>query len=283
MTSEYADIKHDFRATFVTAIIILAFFVVSGFLLTAGRGLTDDVFVLRFIIYSILGGAGLSYDFVVASYNYVSGRRSLRQLVHEPEEGLLYDLKVVRNPLLLFLFCFLVFSLPLFFLGRFSNTFLSAVPFAPQQITTFANVWADSIFPSLAENLFIFILLSLVYSFVYARFRKNRSVFWFVNLFVVPLVFAFLWQMFHATVYGSNEVALLSTFFFALIGIFLSMVTMSFIPFAVLHFLTNFMLSLKRYGLMGSDYTVVLLVGFEVLVLLALIVAWRFDKSRVKS
>jgi hypothetical protein len=207
----------------------------------------------------------------------------LRQLVHEPEEGLLYDLKVVRSPLLLFLFCLLVFSLPLFFLGRYSNTFLSAVPFAPQQVTTFANVWADSIFPSLAENLFIFILLSLVYSFSFAKFRKNRSVFWFVNLFVIPLVFAFLWQMFHATVYGSNEVALLSTFFFALIGIFLSMVTMSFIPFAVLHFLTNFMLSLKRYGLMGADYTVVLLVGFEVLVLLALVVVWRLDKSRVKS
>jgi len=278
--NDYADIKKDYKTVFVMTIFLLAFMVISGFLLTAGRGLDDNTFVLRFIIYSILGGTGLLFMFVVSLYNYINHTRTLKTIVHDPEEGIL-KIKAVYNPVLLFLMTLILFTLPLFFLGKFSNTFLSGVPFKVQQITTFANIWADSVFPALAENLFIFILLALVYTWNFKKnYKRNGVMFYSINLIFLPLLFAFLWMFFHLKVYGSNEIALLSTFVFGFIGILLTMSTMSFIPFAVLHFLTNFMLSIKRYNLMSSDLVLVTMIVAEFLFIIAFVLVYRFDKKK---
>jgi hypothetical protein len=253
--------------------------VVSGYLLTAGRGLSDDTFVLRFIIYSILGGAGLMYMFVVSLYNFISHTRALKTIVHDPEEGVL-NIKPIANPILLTLLVFILFTLPLYFLGKYSNTFLSGIPFEPQAITTFANIWADSIFPALAENLFIFIMLSLVYTWNYKKnWKSNRPLFYSINLIFIPVLFAFLWGGFHQ-IYASNEVAMLSTILFGFIGVLLTMSTMSFIPFAIIHFLTNFMLAVKKYNLMSSDGVLVLMIILEFVFLLAFIVVWKLDKKK---
>lgn len=282
--NELKDIKHDYQFAFSTVIIALVVFVVSGFVLTAGRGIDDPFFISRFIIYSLFGGAGLAYSFGVTLYNYISRRRVLKAIVHEPEEGLLSDLRWARNPFLLFLVTFGVFTLPLFFLGRYSNTFFSAIPFAPQQITTFANIWADSIFPALAENLFIFIPLALVYSFSWKKIKpQGKVLFWSFNLIVIPLMFAFLWAFYHLKVYGSSQASLLATGAFGLIGVLLSMITMSFIPFAVIHFLTNFMLALKKYGLMSSDEILVAVVFFEIVVALLIFFTYKLTKNKART
>ena len=281
MVSERADIKHDWKVVFIVSIFILALMVVSGYALTAGRGLDDNTFVLRFTIYSILGGSGILFLFIVNLYNFINGTRLIKTIVHDPEEGSLGSLKTVRNPWLLLLATLILFTIPLYFLGKFSNTFFSAVPFANQQITTFSNIWADSVFPALAENLFIFIPLCLVYTWNFkANYRKNRTGFYAINLLVIPLLFAFAWEFFHWKVYGSNEVALLSTFIFGLIGVLATMTTVSFIPWAVLHFLTNFMLSLKKYGLMSSDNVTFAIIVFEAVLIIAWVVVYRLDKSR---
>ena len=281
MVSERADIKHDWKVVFIVSIFILALMVVSGYALTAGRGLDDNTFVLRFTIYSILGGSGILFLFIVNLYNFINGTRLIKTIVHDPEEGVLGSLKTVRNPWLLLLATLILFTIPLYFLGKFSNTFFSAVPFANQQITTFSNIWADSVFPALAENLFIFIPLCLVYTWNFkANYRKNRTGFYAINLLVIPLLFAFAWEFFHWKVYGSNEVALLSTFIFGLIGVLATMTTVSFIPWAVLHFLTNFMLSLKKYGLMSSDNVTFAIIVFEAVLIIAWVVVYRLDKSR---
>jgi hypothetical protein len=279
--SEYEDIRKDWRAVFVLSIIVLALMVVSGYALTAGRGLSDNTFVLRFTIYSILGGAGILFLFIVNLYNFLNRTRLVKTIVHEPEESLVGSLKTVRNPWLLSLLTMIVFLVPLYFLGKFSNTFFSGIPFEAQQITTFSNIWADSVFPALAENLFIFIPLCLVYTWNWKKnWRSNRGLFYSINLLLIPLLFAFAWQAFHWSVYGSNEVALLSTFFFGLIGVLVSMITVSFIPWAIMHFLTNFMLSLKKYGLMSNDSVTFAIITIEFVLILLWIVVYRLDKSK---
>ena len=284
MVSEYSDIKHDFRFSFWVAIVVFVLFVVSGFALTAGRCLEDPAFLNAFIFYSILGGVGLAFNIVVTTYNYVTKSRALRPIVHEPEESMLYRVKLIRNPLMLFLITMIIFSVPLFVLGKFQNTFFSQIPFATQQITTFSSVWADAIFPALAENLFTFIIVALLYTWNYKTFaKKNRVYFQFINFLVIPLIYATAWMLFHLARYGSSDIALSSVFIFALIGLFLTMLTVSAIPYFVMHFLTNFMLALKKYGLMSNDLTVVVLILSEVVMIVAFFAINYFDKSRVKS
>lgn len=281
--NEAGDIKKDWNTVLWVSIVVFVLMVISGFALTAGHGLEDNTFVLRFTIYSILGGAGLAFLLVGNFLNFFNHKRIIKTIVHDPEDGLLGGLRVVRNPLLLMLGMFIVFLLPLFWLGKFSNTFFSGIPFKAQQITTFSNIWADSVFPALAENMFIFIPLCLIYTWNWKANKGRGTVFWAINLIVIPLVFAFAWQFFHLAVYGSNEVALVSTFIFGFVGVLLTMTTMSFIPWAAIHFLTNFMLAVKQYGLMSEDLVTVVLVAFEVLLVIAFIFVWRLGKDRRKA
>jgi hypothetical protein len=61
------------------------------------------------------------------------------------------------------------------------------------------------------------------------------------------------------------------------------MLTVSAIPYFVMHFLTNFMLALKKYGLMSNDLTVIILIASEVVMIVAFFAINYFDKSKVKS
>jgi len=61
------------------------------------------------------------------------------------------------------------------------------------------------------------------------------------------------------------------------------MSTMSFIPFAVIHFLTNFMLALKRYNLMSSDWVMVEVMIVEVVLIILFIAVYRLDKKKYAS
>ena len=283
MASEFADIKKDYRTAFFVSIVLLVVMVVSGYALTLGRGLEDPSFVQRFILYSILGGVGLLYLLGVNLYNYITRTRVLKSIFHDPEEGFFRGVKFVENPLLLGLTVLALFMLPLYYLGRYSNTFFSGIPFHAQQITTFSNIWADAVFPALAENFFIFIPLGLLYTWNYKKNRGNPGLFWTINLLGLPLVFAFAWMLFHGEVYGSSEVALVSTFFFGFFGVLATMSTVSFIPWALLHFLTNFMLALKKYGLMSSDSIFFYLILVEVLIIILWVFVYRLDKHKYSS
>ena len=61
------------------------------------------------------------------------------------------------------------------------------------------------------------------------------------------------------------------------------MATVSFVPFAIIHFLTNFMLSIKRYNLMSSDLVIVGMIVFEFLLIILFVVVYRLDKNRYPS
>ena len=281
MVSEAEDIKRDYKTTFAVSIVLVVFMFLSGYVLTAGRGLQDPSFVNRFILYSLLGGSGLAYIFLVDLSNVLTGMRRLKTIVHDPEEGVLAGNKVIGNPLLLALLTFILFMIPIFFIGKVSNTFFSSLPFATQQITTFGNVWSDSVFPAIAENLFIFIGLALVYTWNYKKYyAKSRALFFVINLIVIPIVFAFMWAGFHLAVYGASEQSLRTTLFFGGIGVFVSMLTMSILPWIIIHFLTNFMLALNKYGLMASDSTLIWTIIIEIVFIILFFVVYRLDKKK---
>lgn len=289
MVAESVDIKHDYKTTFVISIVLFIFMFLSGFVLTAGGGSSDQNFINRFTLYSILGGVGLAFIFSVNIYNLLFHVRGLKTIVHEPEESLLKGLKVTSNPFLLVLLTFILFTIPLYFMGKVSNTFFSSIPFVSQSATSivssgtsvFANIWSDAIFPALAENLFIFIALALVYTWNFKKnYKSRKGLFYVLNLLVIPVVFAFLWQLFHMAIYGSSQSALAFVFVFGLFGVFVSMLTMSILPWAIIHFLTNFMVALQKYNLMSSDNVFYLLLGFEVLCIVLFIVVYRLDKKR---
>lgn len=283
MVSERADIKRDFNFGFVIGVVIFVIFFLSYFMLTAGRGIEDKSFTDKMNIYLVMGGGGFAYIIFVLVWNNATHKRRLRLIVHEPEEAfpVFGRLKAFANPLLLFLGTFIVFGLPLFFLAKFSNTFFSGIPFKAQQITHVASVWGAAVFPAIAENLLIFIPLSLVYTWNYRKnWLRSKGLFFTINLTVIPLLFSFGWYLFHTQVYGSNEVALVSTFLFGLVGVFLTMVSMSIIPWAVVHFLTNFMLALKENGLLSSDALLVYVVVVEVGLIGVYWVVSALDKKR---
>ena len=291
--SESKDIRHDFSTAFWFFVIIVLFMVGAGFVLTTGGGVTNANFKDRFLLYSILGGLGFAFLFGVDLFNFVTGTRALKTIVHEPEESVVGAWRVAKNPLLLFLFSVIVFLPITLIFASVSNTFFSSSPFYSQSFLTsatsgvgsfFASITAtvsDAGFPSLAENLFAFVLMSLAYTFVYKKlYKSNKTVHFLITLLVFPIVFGLMWMFFHASAYGTNDVALRSTLFFGVMGVFLSMLFMSFIVWAVFHFLTNFMIVLRGYGYLANDGWIVGLAFVWVLFIILFVIVLRFDKAK---
>lgn len=294
--SESKDIKRDFGTAFSFFIIIVLVMVGAGFVLTTGGGVSNPAFKERFLLYSVLGGLGFAFIFGIDLFNFISGTRSLKTIVHEPEESVIGGWRVARNPLLLFLFSVIVFLPITLIFASVSNTFFSASPFFSQSFLTnavsgvgnfFASLTAtfsDAIFPALAENLFAFVLLSLAYTFVYKKFyRSNQEVHYLMTLLVFPILFGVMWMLFHASTYSTSDVALRSTLFFGILGVFFTMLTMSFIVWAVFHFFTNFMIVLRNYGFLANEGWIVALVFVEIIFIVFFVLALRFDKSKTKG
>lgn len=294
--NEKSDIKHDFGTAFWFFVIVVLFMVGAGFVLTTGGGVSNPAFKERFLLYSIMGGLGFAFIFGVDLFNFVTGTRVLKTIVHEPEESVVGGFRVIRSPLLLFLLSVIIFLPLTLIFASVSNTFFSSSPFVSQSFLTsasasvggfFASLMStvsDAGFPALAENLFAFVLLSLAYTFVYKKFyRQNSGVHFLITLLVFPILFGFMWMLYHNSAYGTNDIFLRSTLFFGILGIFFTMFTMSFIVWAVMHFLTNFMIVLRNYGYLANEGWIVGLILVWVLFLLAFALAWRYDKMRVKS
>lgn len=294
--SESKDIKHDFSTAFWFFVIVVLFMVGAGFVLTTGGGVSNPAFKDRFVLYSIMGGLGFAFIFGVDLFNFITGTRALKTIVHEPEESVIGKFRIIRSPLLLFLFSVMVFLPLTLVFASVSNTFFSSSPFVSQSFLTSASAGvgsffaslistvSDAGFPSLAENLFAFVLISLAYTFVYKKFfKRSSSVHYLITLLVFPVLFGLMWMFYHASAYGSNDIALRSTLFFGVIGVFFTMFTMSFIVWAVMHFLTNFMIVLRNFGYLANEGWIVGLVIVEVLFILAFALAWRYDKIKHKS
>jgi hypothetical protein len=88
---------------------------------------------------------------------------------------------------------------------------------------------------------------------------------------------------FHNAVYGSDDVALLSTFIFGYVGALVTLATMTLIPFGVIHFLSNLMLSLKKHGAFANDFTGIILGVIWFLAVVLFVYVYKLDKKKYSS
>jgi hypothetical protein len=287
--SEKKDIRSDFSTAFWFFVIVVLFMVGAGFVLVSGGGVSNAEFKERFVLYSILGGLGFAFLFGVDLFNFISGTRALKTIIHEPEESVVGSWIVARYPMLLVVFLPLMWGLvalsssqSFFVSGSVPQSFLtSSSAVVSGFLSRLVDVFSKAGFPSLAENLFAFVLLCLAYTFVFKRlFRSNKPVFYLITLLGFPIVFGLFWMFFHSGAYGFSDVALRSTLFFGVLGVFFSMLFVSFIVWAVMHFLLNFMILLRGYGLLANDGWIVGLVLVEVLFVLLFVLALRYYKMQ---
>lgn len=274
MDSYRVDVKKDWVKTvsFIGIVIFLEF--LGAIALTVGKGFEDASFTNRFLVYLafiIIGVGGILFS---QYKNKISRKRIFLIPLHEPEESLfLGQFKVFKNPVLL-LFVGLIVFIPIFFVSaKYANAFFSGIPFKPQQISLFSNLFGDSIFPAISENNLMYVPIILLLSLNYFLFYRLKIVYWFNNIFSIPLIMAFLWKAFHNVVYGSSDPASTYTFVFGYIGILLTLVTMSAILWFVMHLLADFFLSAKVAGILSTDVFIVeiLFIELALIILFAII------------
>lgn len=279
--SEYADVRSDISKTWTFVGIILVLQFVGALALTAGQGFSDPQFTTRFIVYVLFAFIGLGF-IVFGNYRNLQKHRHIFIIpLHEPEESLgVGRLKFFKNPVLLTLLALIVFTPVLLISAKYSNTFFSGIPFRHQEVSRLGNLWGDAGFPSISENLLMYIPIILLLSVNYYLFRRVKVLYWFNNIVTIPLIMAFVWRWFHNLVYGSNEFASYYTFIFGFVGVMLTLLTMSFVLWFVIHFLSNFMLSAKLMGILANDSFMGWVIGVWIILVLALITVNYYSKSK---
>lgn len=281
MADSRSDIVGDVKKLGLFTIVFFFLSFIAVLALTVGRGLSDADFTKSFTLYLIIGGVGLGAIIAFVVYNWLRLKWVFIVPLHEPEDSLVGGLRIFRNPVLLLLF-FLMLFFPLFFWAGSSQTFFSAIPHF-QAVSKAGGVISDSLLPSINETLVFFIplvvLLSLCY-FFFVRRLHVKGWFYFFGLIIIPLLLGWLWVGFHNLVYSGNEVAQLSTFIFGFLWIFFTVLTMSIIPAITLHFLTNFVLSIRSRGVLSSDQFLLWLVFIELFLIILFFIVYKFDKRR---
>ena len=269
--------KVDIKRFGLFAIVIMAFFFLGALSLTAGKGFTDADFSKAFLTYTIFGFIGLVTIGVIVFINYFGKRKKWFVPLHNPEESVVGNFRFVKDPVLLGLSTLLVFLPVFFFYARNSQTFFTSILFVPQAVNKFGGIVGESILPAINENLLFFVPIIFLLTLTYRVSKKSVGLQNLLSIFVLPLVLSVLWVLFHSIVYGGNEVAQVSTYAFGVLWILLTILTRSFVPGAVIHFLANFSLSSYRYGLIANDTFLVFvgLVWFALLFVIWRYVVWR--------
>jgi hypothetical protein len=282
MVSEYVDIKNDIAKTWIFAGIIIVLQFIGALSLTAGKGFSDDLFLKRFLVYAAFAIFGLGAIIFAQYYSLQKKKHILYVPLHEPEEALgVGKLKFFKNPVLLALLAILIF-LPIFFVSaKFANTFFSGIPFHSQEVTSLGTLWGDAGFPATSENLLMYIPIIILLSlniWIFRKLIKIPVLYWFNNIVSIPLVMAWIWKWFHNLVYGSNDFASYYTFAFGYMGVLLTLVTMSFVLWFIIHFLSNFMSSAKYLGILPNDSFLLWMIGAWILTLIIFITVNYFTK-----
>jgi hypothetical protein len=278
--SESKDIGSDVKKGFIFLGLAVMVNFIASMALTSGRGFEDTLFLQKFLVYFIFGLIGVLATFGLIFYAKFNRKRGFQVPLHEPELSIFGSKSVFSNPLFLALIVFVIFF-PVAFLAGTRNTFFSAIPLASQQVQVWANVVGDSLLPAFNENSLMLIPLIIMIWFFN---RKKSGLNPFVRFIVIPVVFAGLWLLFHNLVYSGNDVASWATWLFGFVGAELTMIFYSSIPFAILHFTTNFVLSLKERGLYSNDLFLFEL--WAVYVIIVIFVFWlgfRIRKKRLKG
>jgi hypothetical protein len=187
----------------------------------------------------------------------------------------------IAKPFRLMLVCFFIFAI----VGLFSletNTFFSSTPSMVQQFTEAGQVLSSAEPASTSENLLLFFIMNLALLGVWL-IGKNKK--WstetitITSFLTVVLVTIISWAMFHTLRYGSQETAMIYVIFFAFIGSIITLITRSFIPWHIFHFMNNLYLSL---GKMFPKDNIVIWTIVCLIPILGLII-WKVILTEIKT
>jgi|GEM_PF-5752787 len=167
---------------------------------------------------------------------------------HDPEQSLLGNLRILRNPFLLTFFCIIIFSLLGWlasinqeFFGKFYG--LGIVPEYSQQFTKGADIFFSMYPASPTETLGAIFLISLVGIVLGVLVKKEKLSKTMFNILFIPIgtFFCLVYGLInHALRYGFSQVAMSSVAFFWTLGGLLTTLSGSFIPFLIMHDINNF-------------------------------------------
>lgn len=166
----------------------------------------------------------------------------------------------MKNPLKLIMFSIFLFVTFGFLLMINPQLAVAGVPPASvQQITGASEVTFGSLLPAFAENgtiLFLFMLMMGGVAWLCAKFfAKTEYARWiFYSLgFLVVIIGGFLWASLHMLVYSNSGIAYINTVIFGMVGLALTLLTGSFIPFFIWHICNNLFLILSKTVTIKSD------------------------------
>lgn len=249
--------------------------------LFVGRGLEDTESLQKVWFYLGVTAVFLIGVVSLKLYDVVSNReRPLFSggFIHDPEKGVLGKLfskyLSLKNVVFGSLFLFTIVGL----FSVVTNTFFAGIPSFQQSITPMGRLIL-AVEPAVSsETLILMFLMSVSYGLI-SYFSRNRSDNVVLKLFLsVPLTTVF-WVLFHSVRYGFSEVALLGTAVFGFVSALLIVLTGSFIPTYVFHFMNNFFLQAK--SLFSTEIILSVSVFWLIILSAFLLIRRSLKKNRV--
>jgi len=189
-------------------------------------------------------------------------------LIHSPEEnGALYRLfhylGLKKNPMRWSLSILRVTMISILFFGLlgiaqviYPQLNIAGVPQTAQQLSTASDVIFGASVPAFSENgvlLFIFCFLAGINAYVCSKFRLGLGAFFAITIVIILPICALFWLGFHNIVYGSSDAKRFATFVFAFVGLFITILLASLIPFLVWHFMNNAFIKLAEVVAVKED------------------------------
>ena len=264
------------------AIVIGLFTLIAGF--AAGGFEKSEILEKNnfFIPYAIVFYLGIVSLKVIGLFIFGRKNQDVEgAVVHDPEQSPVGNFRLVKNPLLLIFFSFIVFSL-LFWIFTNQQTFFNATPVLSQQFTTSADLFF-SVYPaSPSETLgavFLIGLLGLILGIFVKKGKVGQGVFWALFIPGSTIISGLYGVLNHLLRYGFDEVAMQNVAIFWSFGGLITAVTGSMIPFLILHDLNNFFFRFSQ--LFSND--IITFITFTTIGILMVLFLIFFTRARRKK
>ena len=221
-----------------------------------------------------------------------------------PENGLLYKMfesfgfSKERNPMR-FTFNFLrvvALSILVFWLLGIVQVINPSLQFTgvpslhAQQVTVTSDVLFVSLIPAWSETMtLLFILFLILGCFAYltskyVKDKNNALIYYFaLSIFIGCTITALIWGGLHRIVYGSSDIALVSTLVFGFVGSLLTIASGTFIPFWVWHLFNNVYARLAKLVPANQDILFISFVLYFIFFGFYLFMEYLAWKSRKKK
>jgi len=267
-----------------SAIFILFVPMLAGF---AGGAFEREFLQEKFVFYqSAFYLLGIAAVYVLSFIHNKKDNLGV-STIHDPEEppsilSIINVPKFIRNPILFFILCWIVFA-PLFLFASQRGTAFSAIPHLEQQVTKIADI-AFAIWPAApAETLGAIFIIALSLFLLRRLVKKqiNKGFYIVLAIFIAAFVSGLYGYLIHLFRYGFSEVAVTNVIIFWSFGGLITAIFNSAIPFLVMHDCNNLFVKLNEIFSSEIVFTRALIFIF-VAVILYVVLLFLFRKRKVE-